>query len=124
MIKQWDADVADAKHRLAKITGITKATPAAKRNYIAAVIGNDTDQSGAWPRTDTGLLSTDKKTLQMYGAEIDGIAEMLEVSRLEKLVSTYGRPLAVHIHLVTGRIHASFTRAVGCSVCPGDRLPK
>ena len=108
MIKQWDANLAEAKRRLAKVTGITKATPVAKRNYIEAVIGDDTDRRAEWPRTDTGLLSADKKTLQMYGAEIDGIADMLEVSRLDKLVSTYGRSLADHIHPITRRIHGSF----------------
>jgi len=108
MIIQWDEDLAEAQRRLTKVTGITKATPAAKRDYIKAVIGVETDLYADWPRTGTGLLSADKKTLQMYGADIDGVAEVLNVSRLEKLVSTYGRSLADHIHPVTGRIHGSF----------------
>ena len=106
-IKQWGYALAAARKNWEKETDIfPPATPNETRGWLASNL--DPDVLAAWPRTDkTDQLSTSASNLER-AAHLPAIQPLLEIKRLEKLLSSFGPSLRNAVHPVTGRIHANY----------------
>src|SRR6185369_11505365 len=63
----------------------------------------------AWPRTSkSAKLSTRRVDLAEGAVAYPLLQALIDISRIEKQLSTYGERLAAQISPVTGRIHASY----------------
>jgi DNA polymerase I-like protein with 3'-5' exonuclease and polymerase domains len=106
MIVEWEREAKASFLAVRKFIPMMK-TPAdatAVMNYLADVL--DDDQLADWPRTDKGRLSTDKNTLKIHGADVPGIAELLDARQWAKACSTYGQTLLDKVE--DGRLYGSF----------------
>ena len=74
----------------------------------------DAESLAAWPRTDTGKLTTRRQQLQL-NSHLPALAELLQVRALQKLIDAFGESLIEAINPVTGRLHTSFLIA-GASI--------
>ena len=63
--------------------------------------------ANAWPRTDTGKLTTRRQQLQL-NRHIPALSELLRVRALQKLIDAFGESLIEAINPVTGRLHTNF----------------
>jgi DNA polymerase-1 len=109
LIETWETELAAARKALTgAVPGMDWSKQQAKQNYLTAALQGDSDDAlERWPRTKkAGLLATNSATL-VLAKHIPGIAEHLEVLRLEKLVSGFGPSLATKINQRTGRLHTS-----------------
>jgi DNA polymerase I-like protein with 3'-5' exonuclease and polymerase domains len=91
------------------------------------------DELAAWPRTSkTGQLSTSASDLER-AAHLPAIRPLLEIKRLEKLLSSFEPSLRNAVHPATHRIHASYLvagaksgrwscRSPNLQQMPGERL--
>ena len=52
----------------------------------------DAESLDAWPRTDTGKLSTRRQQLQL-NSHLPALAELLQVRALQKLIDAFGESL-------------------------------
>jgi DNA polymerase-1 len=83
------------------------------------------DELARWRRTDkSGALSTKRSELLRAG-HYPPIRALVKLSRLDKLLTSFGRTLAVPVSPVTGRIHAHYrvaSTASGRASCAGANL--
>jgi DNA polymerase-1 len=108
-VNTWEAELATGK---AAREAATPGLDWSKRNQVQEhltreLLGVGPDAMDAWPRTKTGLLSTDRASLVQGQGIVSGITEHLSVSKLEKLLNSFGRKLPARINPRTGRLHTS-----------------
>jgi DNA polymerase I len=110
LIKEWVADLNAAKADWTETTGTPPpATPAEIRIWLTENLSQD--ELEVWPRTAKGTaLSTAAANLEQ-AFNMPAVKPLLEIKRLEKLLSTFGVGLRKHVSPVTGRIHASYNVA-------------
>jgi DNA polymerase I-like protein with 3'-5' exonuclease and polymerase domains len=105
----WSNALADARQTFTSETGLPPPTkPEEKRAYLKRTLPESDLQ--AWPLTKTGLLSTQKAHLE-YVADLPAMQALLTLSAMEKLVTSFGTPLADKISAVTGRLHPTYKAA-------------
>ena len=105
-VAQWKTDLIEATTTLCSASpdrDIRK--PAAMQGHLQEVL--DDNALAAWPRTDSGKLITRRQQLQL-NSDLPGIAELLHVRALRKLIEAFGDSLLANVNPVTGRLHASF----------------
>ena len=105
-IAQWKSDLAEAEaalHAASPLRDLRR--PSDLQRHLQEVL--DDDALDLWPRTASGKLTTRRQQLQLNSG-MPGIAELMRVRSLEKLISSFGESLIEKIHPVTGRLHASF----------------
>jgi DNA polymerase I len=105
-VAQWEADLAVAQAALCAASPRRDLQmPAELQAHLRDVL--DDEELAAWPRTDGGKLATRRQQLQL-SSDLPGIAELLQVRALRKLIESFGDTLISAINPVTGRLHASF----------------
>lgn len=105
-VAAWAMALADARHEFTQTTMLPPPTkPEEKRAYLRRVLP-ESDLQG-WPTTPTGQLSTQKAHLE-YVAHLPAIQSLLTLSAMEKLLTSFGAPLADKISSVTGRLHPTY----------------
>ena len=105
-ILRWQTELAAAEkalHHASPLRDLRK--PAQLQAHLNDVL--DAHTLATWPRTDTDLLTTRRRQLQL-NTHIPALAELLQVRALQKLINAFGESLIEAINPVTGRIHASF----------------
>lgn len=96
----------------AETGGAALNTTAEVAAYLSATLGPE--RLEAWPRTaKTGQLKTGRALLER-AIDIAGIKPLVDRSKTEKLLSTFGQATLNNINPVTGRVHTSFR-------CPGAK---
>jgi DNA (cytosine-5)-methyltransferase 1 len=99
------------------------STPAQKAGLLTALLTSD--ELARWRRTEkSGALSTKRSELLRAG-HYPPILALVKLSRLDKLLSSFGQTLAVLVSPVTGRIHAHYRvagTASGRASCAGPNL--
>ena len=106
-------------------TLINKApsTPAQKQNLLEVLLSSEELQR--WRRTEkSGALSTKRSELLRAG-HYPPIMALVKLSRLDKMLSSFGQTLAVLASPITGRIHAHYriaNTASGRASCSGPNL--
>jgi DNA polymerase I-like protein with 3'-5' exonuclease and polymerase domains len=112
LVASWEAELATAQAaRATAVPGLnwSKRQPV-QEHLTAALSGSEEDALDHWPRTPSGLLCTKREVL-VRAQHIAGIAQHLEVMRLEKLLNTFGTDLAGKVNPATGRLHTSLVVA-------------
>jgi DNA polymerase-1 len=61
----------------------------------------------AWPKTPKGMLSTTEADLEA-NADMEVFAPLLQLRKLEKMLTTYGEEMANVVNPITGKVAASF----------------
>ena len=105
-IAQWKTNLAEAEaalHASSPLRDLRR--PSDLQRHLQEVL--DDDAIHLWPRTASGKLTTRRQQLQLNSG-VPGIAELMRVRSLEKLITSFGESLLEKIHPVTGRLHASF----------------
>jgi DNA polymerase I len=83
------------------------ATPAAKRTVLETILSSD--QLRTWKRTEkSGVLSTAGNELKRVAAEYGPIGALVELSKIDKVLTSFGPTLAALVSPITGRIHAHY----------------
>ena len=106
-------------------TLINKApsTPAQKQNLLEVLLSSEELQR--WRRTEkSGALSTKRSELLRAG-HYPPIMALVKLSRIDKVLSSFGQTLAVLASPITGRIHAHYriaNTASGRASCSGPNL--
>ena len=102
----WQKDFALSQARFHKETGIPFSGTKALMAYIETTLSPEA--RATWPKTPSGTLCTDKKTLKRH-PDYPWTRLLLDCRHLEKFCSTYGADFAsTHVNPVTGKIHANF----------------
>ena len=105
-IARWQTELAAAEHALRNASPLRDLLkPAELQAHLKDVL--DADALAAWPRTDTGKLTTRRWQLQL-NRELPALSELLQVRALQKLIAAFGESLIAAINPVTGRLHTSF----------------
>ena len=82
------------------------STPAQKEALLAALLSSD--ELARWRRTEkSGALSTKRSELMRAG-HYPPIRALAKLSRLDKLLTSFGQTLAALVSPATGRIHAQY----------------
>jgi DNA polymerase I-like protein with 3'-5' exonuclease and polymerase domains len=105
-IVHWQTELAAAEkalHQASPLRDLLK--PAQLQAHLNDVL--DADALAAWPRTDSGLLTTRRQRLQL-NSHLPALAELLHVRARQKLINAFGESLIEAINPVTGRLHTSF----------------
>ena len=106
-------------------TLINKApsTPAQKQNLLEILLSSE--ELKRWRRTEkSGALSTKRSELLRAG-HYPPIMALVKLSRLDKMLSSFGQTLAALVSPVTNRIHAHYriaSTASGRASCAGPNL--
>jgi DNA polymerase-1 len=99
------------------------STPRQKEALLTALLSSD--ELAHWRRTEkSGALSTKRSELLRAG-HYPPIRALVKLSRLDKLLTSFGRTLAVLVSPVTCRIHAHYRvagTASGRASCAGPNL--
>jgi DNA polymerase I len=107
----------------AEFTHGTPSTPAQKEAVLTALLSSD--ELMRWRRTKkSGALSTERAEL-LRAAHYPPIQALVELSRIDKLLSSFGPTLTALASPVTGRIHAHYRVAgtdTGRVSCSGPNL--
>jgi DNA polymerase I len=105
-IVNWQTELAAAEKALRLASPLRNLL---KQSELQAHLTDVLDEKTlkTWPRTDTGLLTTERKQLQLHN-DVQAIPELLQVRGLQKLISAFGTSLLEAINPVTGRLHTSF----------------
>ena len=112
-IARWQTELAAAEKALRHASPLRDLRkPAELQAHLNDVL--DADALAAWPRTDTGKLTTRRQQLQL-NSDLPALAELLQVRALQKLIDAFGESLIEAINPVTGRLHTSFLIA-GASI--------
>ena len=112
-ILRWQTELAAAEKALRDASPLRYLLkPAELQAHLHDVL--DAETLAAWPRTDTGLLTTKRQQLQLNN-HVPALAELLQVRALQKLLNAFGESLIEAINPVTGRLHCSFLIAGACS---------
>jgi DNA polymerase family A/3'-5' exonuclease len=102
-IVRWQTELAAAEkelHHASPSRDLLK--PAQLQAHLYDVL--DAESLTAWPRTDTGKLTTKRQQLQI-NSHIPALTELLKVRALQKLINAFGESLIEAINPVTGRLH-------------------
>jgi DNA polymerase I len=121
---------AELKYHEACLAGGHKAladqppsTPAQKVALLTALLSSD--ELARWRRTEkSGALSTKRSELLRAG-RYPPILELVKLSRVDKILSSFGQTLAALVSPTTGRIHAHYrvaSTASGRASCAGPNL--
>ena len=105
-IARWNTELAAAQkalHHASPLRDLQK--PAELQAHLCEVLNVQT--LAAWPRTDSGRLSTRRQQLQL-NSHLPALTELLQVRALQKLIDAFGDSLIDAINPVTGRLHTSF----------------
>jgi DNA polymerase I len=101
----------------------TPTTPAQKGELLAALLSSD--ELMRWRRTEkSGALSTKRSDLMRAG-HYPPILALVELSRIDKALSSFGETLTAPVSPITGRIHAHYrvaSTASGRASCAGPNL--
>ncbi len=110
LIKEWVANLSAAKSEWTETTGTPPPSkPAEIRTWLSENLTKD--ELELWPRTAKGTaLSTAAADLES-AFNMPAVKPLLEIKRLEKLLSTFGVGLRKFVSPVTGRIHSSYNVA-------------
>jgi hypothetical protein len=112
-LRRWSTKLTDARHAFTDATGTPPPSrPSEIRAYLRKAL--TAEELLAWPRTDTGELSTAREDLERF-AHVPAMRLLIEIQALEKLLGNFGPKLRESINPVTGRIHASFNVAAAKS---------
>ena len=99
------------------------STPAQKQNLLEVLLSSEELQ--CWRRTEkSGALSTKRSELLRAG-HYPPIMALVKLSRIDKVLSSFGQTLAALVSPVTGRIHAHYRiagTASGRASCSGPNL--
>ena len=99
------------------------STPAQKQNLLEVLLSSEELQ--CWRRTEkSGTLSTKRSELLRAG-HYPPIMALVKLSRIDKVLSSFGQTLAALVSPVTGRIHAHYriaSTASGRASCSGPNL--
>jgi DNA polymerase I len=99
------------------------STPAQKEGLLKALLSSD--ELKHWRRTEkSGALSTKRSELMRAG-HYPPILALAKLSRIDKMLSSFGMTLAALVSPVTGRIHAHYriaSTASGRASCAGPNL--
>jgi DNA polymerase I len=99
------------------------STPARKEALLITLLTSD--ERARWGRTEkSGSLSTKRSDLLRAG-HYPPILALVKLSRIEKLLSSFGQTLAALVSPITGRIHAHYrvaSTASGRASCAGPNL--
>jgi DNA polymerase I len=99
------------------------STPTQKAALLTALLSSD--ELSRWRRTEkSGALSTRRSELLRAG-HYPPIRALVKLSRIDKLLSSFGHTLAALVSPVTGRIHAHYRVAgttSGRASCAGPNL--
>ena len=102
---------------------VVPSTPAQKETMLTALLSSD--ELARWRRTEkSGALSTRRSELLRAG-HYPPIRALVKLSRIDKLLSSFGHTLAALVSPVTGRIHAHYRVAgttSGRASCAGPNL--
>ena len=105
-IARWHTELAAAQkalHHASPLRDLRR--PAELQAHLCEVLNVQT--LAAWPRTDSGRLSTRRQQLQL-NSHVPALAELLQVRALQKLIDAFSDSLIDAINPVTGRLHTSF----------------
>ena len=120
-----EQDYCEACRAGGHMTLIDKAplTPAQKQNLLEVLLSSEELQ--CWRRTEkSGALSTKRSELLRAG-HYPPIIALAKLSRIDKMLSSFGQTLAALVSPVTGRIHAHYRiagTASGRASCSGPNL--
>jgi DNA polymerase I-like protein with 3'-5' exonuclease and polymerase domains len=105
-IVRWQTELAAAEKSLREASPLRDLL---KQSELQAHLHEilDAKSLAAWPRTDTGKLTTRRQQLQL-NSNLPALAELLQVHALQKLINSFGESLIEAINPVTGRLHTSF----------------
>jgi DNA polymerase-1 len=110
-------------HGLVGIGGTIPDTPERKRGLLRAILTSV--ELERWKQTEkSGALSTKRSDLRR-AAHYPPIVELVRISTIDKLLSSFGVGLAELVNPVTGRIHASYhvaRTASGRASCSAPNL--
>ena len=88
-IAHWQTELAAAEEALRRASPLRDLSkPAELQAHLHEVL--DAESLAAWPRTDTGKLTTRRQQLQL-NSHIPALAELLQVRALQKLIGAFGR---------------------------------
>jgi DNA polymerase I-like protein with 3'-5' exonuclease and polymerase domains len=105
-IVHWQTELVTAKEALQEASPLRDLLKLTELQvHLHAVL--DEKSLVAWPRTDTGRLTTRRQQLQLNN-QLPAIAELLQVRALQKLIAAFGESLIEAINPITGRLHTSF----------------
>jgi DNA polymerase-1 len=110
LIKEWTDQLSSARAEWTQTTG---TPPPSKPSEIRTWLTNNLsqDELTLWPRTPKGTeLSSSAPNLER-GFNLPAVKSLLDIKRLEKLLSTFGIGLRKFVSPVTGRIHSSYNVA-------------
>ena len=105
-IARWQTELAAAEnalHAASPMRDLLK--PAELQAHLRDVL--DADTLAAWPRTNSGRLTTRRQQLQL-NSHLPALADLLQVRALQKLIDAFGHSLIDAVNPVTGRLHTSF----------------
>jgi DNA polymerase-1 len=107
----------------AELADRVPSTPAQKAALLTAFLSGD--ELARWRKTKkSGALSTERSEL-LRAAHYPPILALVDLSRIDKLLSSFGQTLTVLVSPVTGRIHAHYRVAgtnTGRASCSGPNL--
>jgi DNA polymerase-1 len=107
----------------AALANTIPSTPAHKEALLSALLSSD--ELARWRRTEkSGALSTKRSELLRAG-HYPPIRALVKLSRIDKMLSSFGRTLIARVSPVTGRIHAHYQvagTASGRASCSGPNL--
>ena len=109
--RRWAEELAEARHSYQDLTGeAPPSKPADVQAWIERELAGDPDRLARWPRTSTGLLSTQTAHLRRL-ADIDSARPILAIKAKEQLLQNFGAKLIGRISPITGRLHAHYNIA-------------
>jgi len=99
------------------------STPAEKESLLATLLTSD--ELARWKKTEkTGKLSTARSEL-LHAAHYPPIRVLIELSFIDRFLSTFGATLSTFVSPVTGRIHSHYRVAAtpaGRATCSGPNV--
>jgi DNA polymerase-1 len=104
MMTHWQATAEAARGELDGLLGVNPDSPQQLAGWLKANLPPEDLED--WPRTAGGSLATDADTLSSL--TLPALEPLARYKQARKLLSTYGKSYAAHLHPLTGRIHASF----------------
>ena len=105
LMEVWKKKKTNATEKLQQIIGpyTNPDSPKQVSDWLKAYL--DPDTLNTWPRTKTGQLKTDARTLSRY-PDHPLVTPLLLYKEADKMLSTFGTGYTEHINPKTGRIHA------------------
>lgn len=107
LMESWQEKKTEAAEKLQAVLGlyVSPDSPKQLSDWLKGNLGPG--EIKAWPKTKTGQLKTDARTLARY-PDHPLAAPLLLYKEADKMLSTFGVGYTDHINPKTGRIHASF----------------